>query len=90
MEAWRHGFAAIDENSDFKFRPVGAGKALKIADDETFVNDREVAGLQRGHAVIVLIDCRKTQLDFGGIAAIGVFGPITRYAGADACAKQQK
>ena len=57
--SWRkrgaYRFADINENRDLQFRPVGAGKALKIADDNILVYDSEVAGLQRGHAVIVLV-----------------------------------
>ena len=40
-----HRLAGVNQNCDFKFCPVGSGKALEIADDNIFVNDRKVIGL---------------------------------------------
>jgi len=46
-----------------EFGPVGAGKALKIADDVALVNHCEVAGLQGGHSLVVLVEGGKAELN---------------------------
>ena len=65
-----HRLAPIDQNADFKVRPVGATKAAEIADDNILVNHCEITGLQRRHSVIVLVQCRKVHPNFGGIATV--------------------
>jgi hypothetical protein len=89
-EAWVDGLAGVEENGDFQLRGIGAGKALKIADDNIFVNHREITGLQAGDAAMVLIGGRKGQAHFVGAGAISEFGGIARNGRSDAGAKQQK
>src|SRR5579872_519365 len=50
-----HRFAGIDKDRDFQLGIVRTSKALEIPDDKTSVDDREITGLQGGHAVIVLV-----------------------------------
>src|SRR5579864_1021711 len=59
----RGGCAGVEENGELQLRPVGAAKALKIADDVALVNYCEVAGLQGGHSVVVLVERGKAELN---------------------------
>ena len=74
----RDGSAGVEENRNFKLRPVRASKALKIADDNILVDDSKVAGLQGGHAVIVLVCRGKAQPNFRRLGAVGEIGWISR------------
>lgn len=72
-EVRRRRRASVEEDGEFQFRPVGRAKALKIADDVALVNDCEVAHLQGGHPVVVLVKGRKAELNLadGGVEANG-------------------
>jgi hypothetical protein len=62
-EVRRGGCAGVEENGELQLRPVGAAKALKIADDVALVNYCEVAGLQGGHSVVILVERGKAELN---------------------------
>ena len=55
MEARSYRPADVDDDADFQFFRVGAGKALKVSDDELSVNYSEIRGLQCGDCMMVLV-----------------------------------
>ncbi len=69
-----HGFAGVDKDCYFESCKLRESKALKISDDNIFVNHCKITRVQGCDGVVVLIGSRKSDAYFGDICTVDRFG----------------